>query len=131
MITGPFGVGKTWLACALLQSACRDGMSVLYQRTPRRFDDLEMAHGDGRSLRLFKSPATDLGRLGSKPPERQSAPRSNGIRLRTLSGGPDFFHLPIARLNLARRDGRAHLRRRHLGSLGAQRLPPRTERRVL
>lgn len=28
MITGPCGVGKTWLACALAQSACRDGMVI-------------------------------------------------------------------------------------------------------
>jgi DNA replication protein DnaC len=48
MITGPCGVGKTWLACALAQSACRDGTTVLYKRLPRLFDELEMAHGDGR-----------------------------------------------------------------------------------
>ena len=55
MITGPCGVGKTWLACALAQSACRDGITVLYKRMPRLFDELEMAHGDGRFPRLFKS----------------------------------------------------------------------------
>lgn len=55
MITGPCGVGKTWLACALAQSACRDGMTVLYKRTPRLFDELELAHGDGRFPRLFKA----------------------------------------------------------------------------
>ena len=32
MITGPCGVGKTWLACAIAQSACRDGTTVLYKR---------------------------------------------------------------------------------------------------
>lgn len=55
MITGPCGVGKTWLACALAQNACRDGMTVLYKRTPRLFDELELAHGDGRFPRLFKA----------------------------------------------------------------------------
>jgi DNA replication protein DnaC len=55
MITGPCGVGKTWLACALAQAACRDGMTVLYKRTPRLFDELELAHGDGRFPRLFKA----------------------------------------------------------------------------
>ena len=34
-ITGPCGVGKTWLACALAQAACRDGITVLYKRMPR------------------------------------------------------------------------------------------------
>lgn len=54
LITGPCGVGKTWLACALGQRACRDGMSVLYHRLPRLFTDLELAHGDGRFPRLFR-----------------------------------------------------------------------------
>jgi DNA replication protein DnaC len=39
--TGPCGVGKTWLACALAQSACRDGITVLYKRMPRLFDELD------------------------------------------------------------------------------------------
>ena len=55
MITGPCGVGKTWLACALAQTACRDGMTVLYKRVPRLFDELEIAHGDGRFPRLFRT----------------------------------------------------------------------------
>jgi DNA replication protein DnaC len=55
LITGPCGVGKTWLACALAEAACRDGMTVLYKRTPRLFDELELAHGDGRFPRLFKT----------------------------------------------------------------------------
>ena len=55
MITGPCGVGKTWLACSLAQAACRDGRTVLYKRTPRLFDELELAHGDGRFPRLFKA----------------------------------------------------------------------------
>lgn len=37
MITGPCGVGKTWLACALGQRACREGQTVLYHRLPRLF----------------------------------------------------------------------------------------------
>lgn len=55
MITGPCGVGKTWLACALAQKACRDNVTVLYKRLPRLFRELEMAHGDGRYPRLFRS----------------------------------------------------------------------------
>ncbi len=54
MITGPCGVGKTWLACALGQKACRDNHTVIYQRLPRLFADLELAHGDGRFPRLFR-----------------------------------------------------------------------------
>ena len=53
LVTGPCGVGKSWLACALGQKACRDGHSVHYTRVPRLFADLDMAHGDGRFGRLF------------------------------------------------------------------------------
>ena len=42
-------------ACALAQAACRDGMTVLYKRTTRLFDELELANGDGRFPRLFKA----------------------------------------------------------------------------
>jgi DNA replication protein DnaC len=55
IITGPCGVGKTWLACALIQAACRTGTTALYKRLPRLFDELELAHGDGRFPRLFRS----------------------------------------------------------------------------
>ena len=54
IITGPCGVGKTWLACALGQKACRDGRTVLYRRLPRLFAELELAHGDGSFPRLFR-----------------------------------------------------------------------------
>lgn len=40
IINGPTGVGKTWIACALAQKACREGYSALYLRLPRLFEDL-------------------------------------------------------------------------------------------
>jgi DNA replication protein DnaC len=55
IITGPAGVGKSWLACALGHKAARDNNSVLYQRIPRLFADLALTRGDGRHLRLLKS----------------------------------------------------------------------------
>ena len=67
MITGPCGVGKTWLACALAQAACRDGITVLYKRMPRLFDELELAHGDGRFPRLFKN--LTKTQLYQRPPD--------------------------------------------------------------
>jgi len=74
MITGPCGVGKTWLACALAQVACRDGMTVLYKRTTRLFDELELAHGDGRFPRLFKAlTKTQLLILDDWGPDRLNA----------------------------------------------------------
>jgi DNA replication protein DnaC len=47
LITGATGVGKTYLACALGQQACRHGYPVLYRRVPRLFDELALAHADG------------------------------------------------------------------------------------
>jgi DNA replication protein DnaC len=55
LITGPTGVGKSWLACALGHKACRDGRSVSYQRVPRLFEALALARGDGRHARLLKT----------------------------------------------------------------------------
>jgi len=74
MITGPCGVGKTWLACALAQAACRDGITVLYKRAPRLFDELELAHGDGRFPRVFKAlTKTQLLILDDWGPDRLSS----------------------------------------------------------
>ena len=74
IITGPCGVGKTWLACALAQAACRDGVTVLYKRMPRLFDELELAHGDGRFPRLFKTlTKTQLLILDDWGPDRLNA----------------------------------------------------------
>jgi len=47
VITGPTGVGKTYLGCALAQQACRHGQRVTYQRLPRLCHDLEIAKADG------------------------------------------------------------------------------------
>lgn len=55
LIVGPTGIGKTFLACALAQSAIRHGHSALYLRAPRMFDELVIARGDGRLARLMTS----------------------------------------------------------------------------
>lgn len=60
-IIGPTGSGKTWLACALGNQACRQGLSVRYFRLPRLFEMLRIAHGDGSYPRLMNQLAkTDL-----------------------------------------------------------------------
>jgi DNA replication protein DnaC len=51
-VLGPTGVGKSFVACALAQKACRDGHSALYLRAAALFRDLAMARADG-SLRNF------------------------------------------------------------------------------
>ncbi len=61
LITGPTGVGKSYLACAFAQKACREGFSALYLRTTKLFEDMSLAKGDGRYLKLLTSFAkTDL-----------------------------------------------------------------------
>lgn len=47
LLSGATGVGKTYLACALAQMACRRGLKVKYRRLPRLFDELALAKADG------------------------------------------------------------------------------------
>ena len=56
LVTGMTGTGKTYVACALAQQACRKGFRAVYRRAPRLFDELRLARADGTLARL-------LGRL--------------------------------------------------------------------
>ena len=47
LISGPTGAGKSWLACALAQYACRRGHAAYYQRVPRLAEELAIRHGSG------------------------------------------------------------------------------------
>lgn len=61
LITGATGTGKSFLACALAQKACREGFSALYYRLPRLLPDLALAKADGRYGKLLATLArTDL-----------------------------------------------------------------------
>lgn len=61
LITGPTGVGKTWIACALANKACREGFSARYLRLPRLLQDLGIARADGRYPKVLAELAkTDL-----------------------------------------------------------------------
>lgn len=55
IITGPTGVGKSFLACAFAQKACREGFNALYLRMTKLFEDMSLAKGDGRYLKLLNS----------------------------------------------------------------------------
>jgi DNA replication protein DnaC len=76
LVTGPTGVGKTFLACALAHAAIRRGHTALYLRVPRLLDELVLARADGRLPRLMTAWAKvdvlvldDLG-LQPVPPAR-------------------------------------------------------------
>lgn len=47
IVTGPTGIGKTFLSCALGNKFCRDGNTVMFRRASRLFDELKQARGDG------------------------------------------------------------------------------------
>ena len=53
-ITGMTGTGKTYLACALAQQACRKGYRAIYRRAPRLFEEFTLAHADGSYGRLLQ-----------------------------------------------------------------------------
>lgn len=53
IITGSTGVGKTYLACALANSACRKGFSSLYKRSSRLFQEIAVARADGTYPKLM------------------------------------------------------------------------------
>ncbi len=52
-ISGATGTGKTFLACALAQQACRHGYRALYRRASRFFEELRLAQADGSYTRLL------------------------------------------------------------------------------
>ncbi len=53
LITGGTGVGKSFLGCALGQSACRRALRVTYRRVPRLLDELALARVEGSHARLL------------------------------------------------------------------------------
>ena len=63
LLSGPTGVGKSWLACALGNAACRQGFSTRYYRVPRLLSELKLAHADGSYPRLL----TRLAKASAHP----------------------------------------------------------------
>ena len=61
IIVGPTGIGKSFLACAFAERACRSGFSSYYTRAPRLLHDVAVSRGDGSYARLLTRLAkTDL-----------------------------------------------------------------------
>ena len=74
VITGPCGGGKSYLACALGDKACREDLSTSYHRVPRLFSKLALARADGRYARTLRQIAkVDLLILDDWGPETLNA----------------------------------------------------------
>lgn len=78
LIIGPTGVGKTFLACALGQAACRHGLSARYFRLGRLLQELALARADGSYAKLLQKLARtelllldDWGLAPLSDPERR------------------------------------------------------------
>jgi len=71
ILIGGTGLGKSYLACALGQKACRDGYVVMYRRVSRLFDELARARADGTHAvllrRLAKTQVLILDDFGPQP----------------------------------------------------------------
>jgi len=53
LITGPTGCGKSWLACAIGQQACRQRLTVRYIRMAKLLEELRISHADGTYIKLL------------------------------------------------------------------------------
>ena len=134
VITGPTGVGKSWLACALGHKACRDNRSALYQRVPKLFGDLAVARGDGRYARLLRAlggvQLLILDDWGLEPLDDQA--RHDLLEILEERYGRRSTivtsQLPVAHGTEV--IARADLRRRHPRPAHPQCSPPRPQRRV-
>jgi DNA replication protein DnaC len=78
LITGATGTGKTFVACALAQKACRSGYRAVYRRASRLFDELTLARADGTYARVLQRLARidvliidDWALAAVQEPERQ------------------------------------------------------------
>ena len=124
LVIGPCGVGKSFLASALAQRACRDGYSALYLRAAALSRELALARADG-SLRHFLARLARIDVLVID--DWAMAPLQEAERHEVWEICEDRYQtrstiltsqLPVSLL--ARADWRSHHRRRHPRSLGAQ-----------
>ena len=71
ILTGPTGVGKTFLACAMAHKACRQGYRAFYIRAPKFYYHLAMAKADGSygkiMTKLSKTQLLVIDDLGLAP----------------------------------------------------------------
>jgi len=130
-VLGPTGVGKSFVASALAQKACRDGYSALYLRATALFRDLAIARADG-SLRLLLAKFSRIDVLviedWAMAPLNEPERRLLGDLRRPLPNTISDPDLATARGALARADWRPDRSRRHPRPPGPQRPPHRDAR---
>jgi DNA replication protein DnaC len=92
LLTGPTGVGKTWLACAFANQAARRGFAVMYRRLPRLLEEMQIAREDGSLFKLRQHMLKarvlvldDWGVAPLTPQGRQDLLEIVDDRVRTLS----------------------------------------------
>ena len=54
LITGPTGAGKTYLACAFANQACRQGYGARYIRLPQLFQAIDISKADGSYIKIME-----------------------------------------------------------------------------
>jgi DNA replication protein DnaC len=114
-LLGPCGVGKTWLACALAEKACRDGFTAFFRRAPQLFRDLALARRQSEQLSGSVGQDRRAGgrRLGQFALGGNGASRLPGDLRRSLPAALDDSHQPDPRQPLARANRRPHPGRQH------------------
>jgi len=98
LVTGPTGSGKSWLACALAQYACRRGHSALYLRVPRLAEDLHGNGGFGRWLTAVARTDVllldDWGLAADDITQGQAFGHANDVLKNAVGGISDIIHMP-------------------------------------
>jgi DNA replication protein DnaC len=84
ILTGPAGSGKSHIACALGNKACRDGSTVVYRRATRLFDELAQARADGSMPVLRQGERAHHRRLRAGDSLGERASRPSGSSRRSL-----------------------------------------------
>ena len=67
LIIGPTGIGKSFLASAFVERACRQGFSARYVRMPRLLHEVAVGRGDGSYTRLLTRSGPSLRRTKTAP----------------------------------------------------------------
>src|SRR5436309_7635867 len=112
LITGPAGIGKSWLACAFAERACRSGHSAYYVRAPRLHQIWPWRAGTV-PIRAPTRPVRENGpghdrRLRPLPAQGPGAARPAGNPRGSSRTGLDPRDQPAPLEELARGDRRDH-----------------------